>query len=350
MGNVSHFTVSLPIVHVLTNQLLLGCSDFADDFTNAEVIGTDVSPIQPSWVPPNVKFELDDCNREWTWNEDSFDFIHLRMLIGVISNWSDIFRNAFRCARSGAYVESMVSSAFFRSDDGSVKKGSALEQWHSIFWEGGKKLGRTFKVLEDDLQKKAMEEAGFVDIAVKDIKIPLGAWSEDKKLAEIGLWWKMSLEEDLEGKFQYFSVLCWPLTIFRWIACTNPYLQDTLITSVTLCWVGLQRRLRHIVPMSGKSGMIPTFTAMSGCAWSMVGSRREKGKCCKKIGASSGRMSYSNLLHQSGSGGYELEIHMGGMHKRAQRFFLFLLCLELKCLIVYRMAVPGEVEAETDGR
>ncbi|EAA30121.3 S-adenosyl-L-methionine-dependent methyltransferase [Neurospora crassa] len=179
--------------------------DFADEFPNAEVIGTDVSPIQPSWVPPNVKFELDDCNREWTWNEDSFDFVHLRMLLGVVSNWSDIFRNAFRCARSGGYVESMVSSAFFRSDDGSVKKGSALEQWHSIFWEGGKKLGRTFRVLEDDLQKKAMEEAGFVDIAVKDIKIPLGAWPEDKKLAEIGLWWKMSLESDLEG---YLNYLC----------------------------------------------------------------------------------------------------------------------------------------------
>lgn len=30
-------------------------SDFADMHPDAEVIGTDVSPIQPSWVPPNVK-------------------------------------------------------------------------------------------------------------------------------------------------------------------------------------------------------------------------------------------------------------------------------------------------------
>lgn len=30
-------------------------SDFADEFPNAEVIGTDVSPIQPSWIPPNLK-------------------------------------------------------------------------------------------------------------------------------------------------------------------------------------------------------------------------------------------------------------------------------------------------------
>jgi hypothetical protein len=29
--------------------------DFADEYPNAEVIGTDISPIQPSWVPPNLK-------------------------------------------------------------------------------------------------------------------------------------------------------------------------------------------------------------------------------------------------------------------------------------------------------
>lgn len=29
--------------------------DFADDHPEANVIGTDISPIQPKWVPPNLK-------------------------------------------------------------------------------------------------------------------------------------------------------------------------------------------------------------------------------------------------------------------------------------------------------
>ena len=29
-------------------------SDFADEYPNTEVIGTDISPIQPTWVPPNL--------------------------------------------------------------------------------------------------------------------------------------------------------------------------------------------------------------------------------------------------------------------------------------------------------
>ena len=29
--------------------------DFADEFPDCEIIGTDISPIQPRWVPPNLK-------------------------------------------------------------------------------------------------------------------------------------------------------------------------------------------------------------------------------------------------------------------------------------------------------
>ena len=32
--------------------------DMADAHPGAQVIGTDLSPIQPKWVPPNCKFEI----------------------------------------------------------------------------------------------------------------------------------------------------------------------------------------------------------------------------------------------------------------------------------------------------
>ncbi|KAL1963768.1 hypothetical protein VTN77DRAFT_7834 [Rasamsonia byssochlamydoides] len=33
---------------------------FANEYPSAQVIGTDLSPIQPPWVPPNCVFEIDD--------------------------------------------------------------------------------------------------------------------------------------------------------------------------------------------------------------------------------------------------------------------------------------------------
>ena len=178
----------------------LSFSDFADEFPNAEVIGTDVSPMQPTWVPPNVKFELEDCNEEWTWPENTFDFVNMRYLAGVVTDWHALMRNAYRVAKPGAWVESYVPSSHNLSDDGSVKKGSPLDQWGIVFREGSKKLGRTFTVYEDDLQRKSMEAAGLVDIEFRDKRVPLGVWHPDKKEAEIGLWFKLTIEADIDGK------------------------------------------------------------------------------------------------------------------------------------------------------
>lgn len=43
--------------------------DIAEKFPMAEVVGTDLSPIQPSWVPPNCSFQVDDAMLEWTFRD-----------------------------------------------------------------------------------------------------------------------------------------------------------------------------------------------------------------------------------------------------------------------------------------
>ena len=53
----------------------------ADAFPMAEVVATDLSPIQPAWVPPNLQFLIDDCEAEWTF-ERSFDLIRLGHMVG----------------------------------------------------------------------------------------------------------------------------------------------------------------------------------------------------------------------------------------------------------------------------
>ena len=40
--------------------------DVADEFPNAEVVANDLSPIQPSNVPVNVRFEVDDIESKFT--------------------------------------------------------------------------------------------------------------------------------------------------------------------------------------------------------------------------------------------------------------------------------------------
>jgi hypothetical protein len=60
------------------------------------VIRTDLSPIQPSWIPPNVRFEIDDAQLDWTYPESYFNFIHIRCLMGSISDRPRLFQQAYK--------------------------------------------------------------------------------------------------------------------------------------------------------------------------------------------------------------------------------------------------------------
>lgn len=79
------------LAHPLTR-----CRDFADEYPSAEVIGSDLSPIQPTFVPPNLKFEVDDVEEPWVYPENHFDLIHVRALYGAVADWPEFYRNALR--------------------------------------------------------------------------------------------------------------------------------------------------------------------------------------------------------------------------------------------------------------
>jgi SAM-dependent methyltransferase len=70
--------------------------DFADEHSSAAVLGTDLSPIQPTWVPPNLKFEIDDCEAEWAYPDNHFDYIHIRSLFGCVKDWHRLYAQAMR--------------------------------------------------------------------------------------------------------------------------------------------------------------------------------------------------------------------------------------------------------------
>jgi len=57
------------------------------------------------------------------------------------------------------------------SDNGSIKPTDAIGQWAVIFYEGGCKTGRPFTILRDDLQRKGMDNAGFVHVQEKNFKV-----------------------------------------------------------------------------------------------------------------------------------------------------------------------------------
>lgn len=73
---------------------LIQYSDMGDEFPNATIMGTDLSPIQPAWVPSNCQFEIDDYNKDYG-HENSYDLVHTRELLGSVPNWVEFFKKAY---------------------------------------------------------------------------------------------------------------------------------------------------------------------------------------------------------------------------------------------------------------
>ncbi|KAG6070533.1 hypothetical protein E4U16_006795 [Claviceps sp. LM84 group G4] len=217
--------------------------EFGDRFPNASVTGTDLSPCQPQWVPPNVRFEVDDASLEWTWNENHFDFIHIRYIIGGIQDWTALFREAYRCCAPGGWVESVEIDVDFRSDDGSTELEPILASYGDLFREGSKITNRPFFLQEIQLQ--AFDAAGFVEKRTVQYKCPFGPWAKDPKLAEAGRSMKAAMENDLEGYTQmlWHNVLRRPADEYHvWLANLRKAIRNPKVHSYVIVHIVYGRK------------------------------------------------------------------------------------------------------------
>jgi SAM-dependent methyltransferase len=147
--------------------------DFADEFPSATVIGTDLSPIQPDLVPPNLKFYVDDVESEWLYNpNEAFDFIHGRGMGGSISNWDQLYRQAYEHLKPGGWIEMQEYEAWISSeDDPTLSNCPYTSQWQQLCDEASIKFGKRLNVATE--QKQHIIDSGFIDVQDDVYKVRL---------------------------------------------------------------------------------------------------------------------------------------------------------------------------------
>jgi hypothetical protein len=91
----------------------------------------------------------------------------------------------------------MDFSAKFESDDGTVNEENILWHWGKLATDAGNIMGKTFEVYGHI--KEEMIKAGFVDVKEHNFKLPVGSWSSDKKLKELGMWNLLFFLQDIEA-------------------------------------------------------------------------------------------------------------------------------------------------------
>ncbi|KAF4456067.1 hypothetical protein F53441_1788 [Fusarium austroafricanum] len=173
--------------------------DFADEYPQTEVTGTDLSPIQPALVPPNVKFIIEDCLLDWTWPEDYFNFIHIRAMYGSIPNWVDLYKQAYTHLAPGGWIQDLEMDVKIQSDHVKLDDDHVFNTWADAFYRAGEKMGRPFDVCKGHTMRDNLKTAGFVDIVEKKIKVPIHGWAKDEDLRQAGFLIQKALEHSIDG-------------------------------------------------------------------------------------------------------------------------------------------------------
>lgn len=166
--------------------------EFATEHPESDVLGTDLSPIQPEYVPPNCRFEVDDAEDEWVFGAP-FDLIHARFMCGSFSNFPAIFESCYENLNPGGWVEFQDYYVKLQAMDDSLA-GTALERWNDLVLEGVRRMGKNG--LAAARFKAQMLDAGFVDVVERKYALPGNPWAKGDDQKMLGV---MQLENILDG-------------------------------------------------------------------------------------------------------------------------------------------------------
>lgn len=184
--------------------------EMGDLYPEGSIEATDLSPIQPSAVPENVQFIIDDAEQsDWAVPEDHYDFIHTRILEACFEDMREVIKTAFKHTKPGGYLESQELHATPHCDDGTMPEDWPFGKFVEKLQESSLRIGRELNIAPK--LRGWFEEAGFVDVQQRVFKAPLGRWPRDPAMKDLGHWWNENMALGLQAfSLAYFTrVLDW---------------------------------------------------------------------------------------------------------------------------------------------
>ncbi|KXH69618.1 methyltransferase domain-containing protein [Colletotrichum salicis] len=174
---------------------------FWEDRNQGQVLGLDLSLIQPKLIPTCVRFERADVeaplpHEQMPTHEQIFDLVHIQMLLGSIRDWPALYRKSFRQIKPGGYIEQVEIEWLPRSDDNTLATNSPLAIWGDNLRSAMGRYGQPIDIIDT---KTELHAAGFTEITEKVIRLPTNPWSQIPAEEELGRWFNLGLTHCLEG-------------------------------------------------------------------------------------------------------------------------------------------------------
>ncbi|KAJ4862360.1 methyltransferase domain-containing protein [Trichoderma breve] len=169
--------------------------DVADQHPSASVIGTDLSPIQPSWVPINVRMFIEDSEEpEWLHGSE-FDLVHFRQMTDVLRDLKGLLTKIYPHVKNGGWVEFHELMTEIRCDDGTMKDDDPLRVFLDTVKNGLRVYG--INILAITELEQILRETGFSNVHCITKKVPISTWPRDKTLRALGVFMKTTINDSL---------------------------------------------------------------------------------------------------------------------------------------------------------
>lgn len=145
----------------------------ADKYPSAEIIGLDLSPIQPDWVPPNVRFMVDDIEDEWI-ESDPYDLIHMRHSCAYIKDVDKLLKQCYQNLKPGGWCEFTDFGGHALCDDGTMPANYPVNEALALMRKAMAQNGTNTLVANE--HEENFKRAGFKNVRCRIVKTPIGPW------------------------------------------------------------------------------------------------------------------------------------------------------------------------------
>ncbi|KAI6435171.1 hypothetical protein MCOR22_009332 [Pyricularia oryzae] len=169
--------------------------EFAQENPGSNVVGTDLSPIQPTYVPPNCSFQICDAEDEWDFSVP-FDFIHMRAVVTCFRSPRAVMESAMSSLAPGGWLQMRDPIMPFKFLT-PPPEGCALARWNDLAMEASGRIGRRWDNAVHYAQW--MRELGFEDVVEIKEQLPLNPWAKGRRVKYLSLWLQHDMLQGIEA-------------------------------------------------------------------------------------------------------------------------------------------------------
>ncbi|EJT99639.1 S-adenosyl-L-methionine-dependent methyltransferase [Dacryopinax primogenitus] len=164
--------------------------EMAEQYPEAKVTAVDISPVNETHKPANCEFKQVNLMKDWPFEPESFDVVHMRFLLVHMPNWPQLAAKAASAVRPGGYLLLEDIDHHVYRENGPLPDG--ISKFYSVYHAH---MGMTKVDADTGVKLQAWLEDSklFGEVQCLEFHAPMMSYKSDETLNKVGEVMRISL-------------------------------------------------------------------------------------------------------------------------------------------------------------